>query len=144
MVNEFYSYGDGSSLYLIDISDRLKKLGYQISMLYGTKRAKQVEDSEIESFYVPDVFGFNYSYGADAKKQIKAIVDHVDPDIIYINQVLNPHIIDLLASIKPSIRFEHGFRLSCITGRRMPRIDKNTLRFARALPRILIVSETKL
>ena len=60
MVNEFYSYGDGSSLYLIDISDRLKKLGYQISTLYGTKREKQVEDSKIESFYVPDMLGFNY------------------------------------------------------------------------------------
>lgn len=130
MVNEFYSYGDGSSLYLIDISNRLKQIGYNISILFGTLREKQVEDSRIASFYVPDCFGFNYSYGADEKKQIKAIIDHVDPDIIYIHQVLNPYIIDLLASTKPSIRFEHGFRLSCITGRRMPRSDKNICEYS--------------
>jgi hypothetical protein len=63
MVNEFFSHGDGSSLYLIDISSRLKKLGYDISILFGTQREKKVENSEIQSFYVPDVFGFNYSYG---------------------------------------------------------------------------------
>ena len=119
MVNEFYSYGDGSSLYLIDISDRLKKLGYHISILYGTKREKQIEDSKIESFYVPGVFGFNYLYGADAKKRIIEIVNTVNPQVIYIHQVLNPYVVDLLASIRPAIRFEHGFRLSCFTGRRM-------------------------
>jgi glycosyltransferase involved in cell wall biosynthesis len=133
MVNEFYSYGDGSSLYLIDISNRLRQIGYHISILFGTLREKQVKNAKIESFYVPHCFGFNYSYGTDEKNQIKAIVNHVNPDIIYIHQVLNPHIIDLLASIKPSIRFEHGFRLSCITGRRLPRNNKNICEYSPGL-----------
>jgi glycosyltransferase involved in cell wall biosynthesis len=137
MVNEFYSYGDGSSLYLIDISDRLKKLGYHISILYGTKREKPVEDSEIESFYVPGVFGFNYLYGDDAKKRIIEIVNAVDPQIIYIHQVLNPHVIDLLATLRPSIRFEHGFRLSCFTGRRMSRTGEKICDYSPGLSCLL-------
>ena len=121
MVNEFYSYGDGSSLYIIDISERLMKLGHKVSILYGTERDKKVENTNIESFFVPDLFGFNYSCPAGSKQKIRDIVDHVSPQIIYIHQVLNPHVVDLLASLKPSIRYEHGFRLSCFTGRRLAR-----------------------
>ena len=121
MVNEFYSYGDGASLYLIDISKRLRWMGYDVSVLYGTKREKIVEESEIETFYVPDAFGFNYTYGDTEIKRIIEVVNSVNPDLIYIHQVLNPHVISLLSSLRPAIRFEHGFRLSCITGRRMPR-----------------------
>jgi glycosyltransferase involved in cell wall biosynthesis len=137
MVNEFYSYGDGSSLYLIDISERLKKLGYTVSILYGTQREKKVEDSDIESFYVPDVFGFNYSYAVESYKRIKEIVEHVNPQIIYIHQVLNPYVIDLLASLKPSIRFEHGFRLSCYTGRRLARTNGKICNYSPGLSCLL-------
>ena len=123
MVNEFFSHGDGSSLYLIDISNRLKKLGYEINILFGTHREKEINDYETKSFYVPGAFGFNYSYNADIKKKIVNIVNAVDPQIIYIHQVLNPHVVNLLASLRPSIRFEHGFRLSCFTGRRMAKAN---------------------
>ena len=91
MVNESYSYGDGASLYLIDISNRLRKLGYHVSVMYGTRREKMDEQSEIETFCVPDALGFNYTYGAKEIKRIAAVVDRVNPDLIYIHQVLNPH-----------------------------------------------------
>ena len=124
MVDEFYSYGDGSSQYHIDVSKRLRRLGFNISVLFGTKREKQVKDSRIKSFYVPNAFGFNYEYKAKTKREIIEVINDIDPDIIYIHQVLNPHVIDLLASLKPSIRFEHGFRLSCFTGRRLSKTNE--------------------
>jgi len=120
MVNEFYSYGGGASLYLVDISKRLRNMGYHISILYGTRKEEIIEESGIETFFVRDAFGFNYTFGAKEIKGITTVVNRVKPDLIYIHQVLNPHVISLLSKLRPAIRFEHGFRLSCITGRRMP------------------------
>jgi glycosyltransferase involved in cell wall biosynthesis len=121
MVDEFYSHGDGSSLYQIDVGKRLQNLGFKVSILFGTQRDKKAYNPDIESFFMPDLFGFNYSYPTGSNKKIKEIVNHVNPQIIYIHQVLNPHVISLLATLKPSIRYEHGFRLSCFTGRRLAR-----------------------
>ena len=104
MVNEFYSFGDGSSLYMIDICKRLKKIGINASILYGTEREKRVNDSDIEAFFVPDVLGFNYVYPPGTSKKIREVVNYVNPQIIYIHQVLNPYVVNLLASLKPSIR----------------------------------------
>lgn len=121
IVNEFFSYGDGSSLYISNICDELQKLGCQVSVLYGTEREMSIENNEVKKYFVPRAFGFNYVYGRKEQKKIEEIVSTVAPHVNYIHQVLNPHAISLFARLTPSIRFEHGFRLSCVTGRRMPR-----------------------
>jgi glycosyltransferase involved in cell wall biosynthesis len=118
IVNEFFSFGDGSSLYIAKISEALMAKGYQVNALYGTKREKEFNYPEIETYFVPDILGFNYVNSSKKLEAIKQIVLSSKPDIIFIHQVLNPHVIARIAKLAPAIRYEHGFRLSCPTGRR--------------------------
>lgn len=121
MVNEFFSHGDGSSFYLIKISEALAAQGYTVGVLYGTKRPRECRLSGVKTWFVPGMFGFNYINTPEGFQGIRNAVQESRPDIIYLHQVLNPRVVSMLADAAPAIRYEHGFRLSCPTGRRMPR-----------------------
>ncbi len=122
MVNEFCSYGDGANLYMIKLSEALVSMGITVEIIYGTKRDKEYSNPSIKTHFFPELFGFNYVNRFDQLQNLKKAAQDFQLDIIYIHQVLNPTVIYLLSKIAPTIRYEHGFRLSCPSGRRMPKL----------------------
>ena len=112
------STGGGLEQYLYQLFDELTKLGYNNLFLYGENSGEANLPSTIKPFYLEKITHNNCDSLSEKLISVEAIIDQEDPDLIFIHQVLNPSLIDLLTRMKPSIRFMHGFKFVCPEGKK--------------------------
>jgi glycosyltransferase involved in cell wall biosynthesis len=129
LVDEYLSFNGGSGSYIAAIAESFASRGHAVCRMHSAGSEGDSGHSNEETVFVPGLFGFNYKNTSKGLRKIRQAVRSCKPDIIYVHQVLNPHVISLLADLAPTIRFEHGFRLSCPSGRRDARARDNICRY---------------
>ncbi|MDA0999769.1 MAG: glycosyltransferase family 4 protein [bacterium] len=116
--NEHYSIVGGAEVYFLDAISRLEQMGHEVGVLHDT--APGNDSGPRPAFRVPGGLGFDHT-GKGALPAIREALRQFRPDVIFIAQVLNPAAIGLLSESAPAVRYVLGLRLSCPSGRRMPR-----------------------
>ncbi len=118
--NEHYGLVGGAEVYLLDVISRLEGMGYEVGVLHDSP-AGETMDSTRPVYRVPGSLGFLHSQSASTVRAVKEAVQQFAPDVIYVIQGLNPAALHALVDRAPTLRYEMGLRLTCPSGRRMPR-----------------------
>jgi glycosyltransferase involved in cell wall biosynthesis len=111
--------GGGLEQYLSQLFRELNLRGHENVLLYGEKYEGAVKAPKANIYFIENI---TQSYCRDLEeklKLVKEIIEQQNPDLVFIHQVLNPYLVDLLTRIRPSVRFVHGFKLICPDGRKM-------------------------
>ncbi len=118
--NEHYAPVGGAEIYLMDAISRLEKMGHEVGVLHDTAVDKSLENAR-PHFCVPGSMGFIHDKSPGVAEEALKAVRKYSPEILYFNQVLNPGVTSALLGEFPSVRYVHDIRLSCPSGRRLPR-----------------------
>ena len=108
--------GGGVEQYLKQLFSELTRKGHSNTFLFGQKYPNQSMGDNVQNFYIEAITHYKCKGQKNKLTEINKIINQLDPDIIYIHQVFNPGLIDVLTSIKPSIRFIHDYKLICPEG----------------------------
>jgi glycosyltransferase involved in cell wall biosynthesis len=110
--------GGGLEQYLQHLFNELAFRGHKSLLLFGEALNIPVRLENVKTFFID---GITHIHCAGLQRKLayaKAILDEERPDIVFIHQVLNPSLIDLLTEQRPSLRFVHGFKMICPGGRK--------------------------
>lgn len=131
VINEFLSpETGGATVYVRAVVRELIAVGHSVAIIHGEEGARKIPRvSAFRAF--PGLLGLNAVPALFTA--FKEAVGRMAPDLVYIHQVLNPRINEFLARHYPCVRFEHGLRLSCPSGRRMGRADPRLCPYAGGL-----------
>lgn len=122
--------GGGVEQYLSQLFDELEERGHENLFLLG-----DVSDSEsafpanVKPFFIEQVTQLACK---DANKKLRLVRDIISkekPDLIFIHQVLNSSLIELLTKERPTVRFVHDFKLVCPDGKKILNSDNNVCPF---------------
>ena len=118
------NYGGGLEQYLEQLFKELDIRGHKNFFLYGQKCADEKLPNYSDKYYIDKVTHFKCNNLSSKLAKVNKILENIDPDVILIHQVLNPHLIDLLTFETTSVRFVHGFKLICPQGSKTLNIKK--------------------
>lgn len=110
--------GGGLEHYLFQLFQELDLRGHENALLYGEKYEGAMPDPKAKIYFIENITKSHCSHLEKKLKLAKEIIEEQNPDLVLVHQVLNPHLINLLTRIKPSIRFVHGFKLICPDGKK--------------------------
>ena len=124
-------FGGGLEQYLSLLFRELDDRGHKNFFLSGQRSQDRQLSNLIGNYHIEKVTHLKCDDLPAKLKQVTKIIKAISPDLIFIHQVLNPQLIDLLTSKVPSVRFVHGFKLICPEGTktlfRSQQICKNSL-----------------
>jgi glycosyltransferase involved in cell wall biosynthesis len=118
--NEHYSPAGGAEVYLLDVMARLEARGHEVGILHDAPAAPELEGAR-PAFRVPGSMGFLHDPSAATVDAAKRAAAAFAPDVIYLVQAMNPAVNLALAGAAPCVQYAMGLRLTCPTGRRLPR-----------------------
>jgi glycosyltransferase involved in cell wall biosynthesis len=118
--SEHYAPVGGAEIYLLDAITRLEEMGHEVGVMHDTPAGENLEDVRPHC-HIPGSMGFIHDKSATVVDQAKTAVREFQPDLIYLNQVMNPSVNFALLEEAPIVQYVHGLRLTCPTGRRLPR-----------------------
>jgi glycosyltransferase involved in cell wall biosynthesis len=110
--------GGGLEQYLSQLFRELKQRGHRNLLLYGDRAVARTALTNVETIHIDGITQTRCEDLSAKLVAVQKILDTEDPDLIFIHQVLNASLIDLLTRKKPSVRFAHGFKLVCPEGKK--------------------------
>ena len=128
-VNMAYS-GGGLEQYLLQVFVELENRGHKNLFLYGEGDSDPRCTYRADTFFIGSVTHLQCPDLPLKLQQVQQILEGEDPDLIYIHQVLNSALIDLLTKQKPSVLYMHSFKIVCPDGRKMLQRQWKTCPFA--------------
>lgn len=108
--------GGGLEQYLSQIFQELDSRGHRNLLLYGEKSQDDFPFPNVKTFFFEGITHIRCQELDSKLKLAQSILEKENPDIIFLHQVLNLKLIDLLTKQKPSVRFVHDFKLICPDG----------------------------
>jgi glycosyltransferase involved in cell wall biosynthesis len=112
------SAGGGLEQYLCQLFRELVLRGHTNSFLYGESVNDTVLPPKTRCFFIEEITHPNCDALAVKLRKVQDIVNREQPDLVFIHQVLNVSLIDLLTKGVPSLRFVHGFKMICPDGKK--------------------------
>ena len=106
IVNKFLYPNGGSETYIFEIGKQLKKLGHEVQF-FGMEHKGRIVGNKVEA-YTSDMdfhtgkmgkllYPFKIIYSSEAKKQIRRVLEDMQPDVVHLNNInfqITPSIID--------------------------------------------------
>ncbi len=120
LCSEHYAPVGGAEVYLFETAARLEDKGHEVGVLHDAEAAGDLAGAR-PTFRVPGALGFLHSKKREVVRAAKKAAASFAPDVIYLLQALNPPVTDALAQAAPAVRYALGLRLTCPSGRRLPR-----------------------
>ncbi len=108
--------GGGVEQYLNQVLSELNHRGHSNTFLFGHKCPNQSAKVNAKSRYIEAITHYKCKNQKSKLIEVRDILSKLDPDLIYIHQVFNPALIDILTSTRPSIRFIHDYKMICPDG----------------------------
>jgi glycosyltransferase involved in cell wall biosynthesis len=112
------SAGGGVEQYLSQLSRELVSRGHSNVFLYGENHRPSLALPEVTCYFIENITHTKCEGMAVKLARVQSIIDSEQPELVFIHQVLNPYLIELLTKQKPSLRFVHGFKMICPDGRK--------------------------
>ena len=120
LANEEFTKATGSALYFIEVAGELARRGHEVAFLTGDADPPEGLPGRWVHHAAPGALGFVHQSDAATLRPVRAALEGFRPEVIYTHQVLNPAVVSLFVDAAPTVRYAHGIRLTCPTGRRMP------------------------
>lgn len=121
LANEELGRGSGSGLYVLQVAGELAARGHPVALLAGDPSARDNGPGPWEQYFAPEALGFVHRSDAAALRPVRNALADFRPDLIYTHQVLSPAAAGIFVETAPTVRYAHDIRLTCPTGRRLPR-----------------------
>ena len=115
------SSGGGLEQYLGQLFEELSTRRYRNLFLYGENTGEISLPSDAKQFYIERITHPRCHNLSAKLASVREIIIREDPDLVFIHQVINPSLIDLLTRTKPSVRFMHAFKIVCPEGKKLLR-----------------------
>lgn len=112
----FTNSGGGLEQYLNQLYIELALRGHQNTLLYGESASPKYDLPGIKTYHIDKITHVKCMNLGYKLARTKELLLSVKPEIVFIHQVLNPKLIELLTADIPSVRFVHGFKLICPEG----------------------------
>ena len=120
LANEEFTKASGSALYFIEVAGELARRGHELAFLTGATDAPEDLSGPWTHYAAPKALGFVHQSDSAALRPVRTALEEFRPEVIYTHQVLNPAVVSRFVDAAPTVRFAHGIRLTCPTGRRLP------------------------
>ena len=115
VVNEFIGDVGGAERYTADVCEELSRRGWDVHLAYGEKKGNN--PPEVSSTKVGrDVLIFPW-FKTPSLEPLLKLIDSFKPDLVYLQNVLNPEAVRAVSRKVPTFRFLHDHRLFCPTGK---------------------------
>lgn len=114
-VCDYYQPLGGTESYILNLSCDLEKLGHRIAILYAIESGHALSFANREKYFFPELID-NQKINRNRENEIRRIIDKENPDVIYLHNISHTSYIDLLARLRPSVRFIHDHRVFCPKG----------------------------
>jgi glycosyltransferase involved in cell wall biosynthesis len=118
LVNEYFAPVGGTEQYLISLIPALKAAGHAVAVLSGYRTGKEPVSLPDKFIHVPDTLHLLSGDNMDGLGKIGTFVREWNPDVIYLHQTHNPYAVNLFTSLRPCVRYFHGFKIACPSGQR--------------------------
>ena len=106
IVNKFLYPNGGSETYIFEIGKQLEKLGHEVQF-FGMEHEGRIVGNNVGA-YTSDMdfhtgkidkllYPFKILYSFDAKKQIRKVLEDMQPDVVHLNNInfqITPAVID--------------------------------------------------
>ena len=106
IVNKFLYPNGGSETYIFEIGKQLEKLGHEVQY-FGMEHKGRIVGNRVGAYTVDMdfhtgglsklVYPFKIIYSFDARKQIRRVLDDMQPDVVHLNNInfqITPSVID--------------------------------------------------
>ena len=145
IVNKFLYPNGGSETYIFEIGKQLEKLGHEVQF-FGMEHKGRIVGNRSEA-YTSDMdfhtgkmgkllYPFKIIYSKEAKKQIRKVLDQMQPDVVHLNNInfqITPSIIDEIISYRKKtgrnvkiVSTAHDYQWICPNHMmRIPQTDHN-------------------
>lgn len=112
IVNKFLYPNGGSETYIFEIGKELEKLGHEVQFfgmehkgrIVGNKAQAYTSDMDFHTGKLDKLlYPFKILYSFEAKKQIRKVLDDMQPDVVHLNNInfqITPSIIDEICSYR--------------------------------------------
>ncbi len=118
VVCDYYQYLGGAEQYVLSLTEHLESLGQKICIVYGQETQDTLKIQGRGEYFIPAVIEEN-PINKSEKKILDRIVQEENPNIIYVQNVKNPYVIQYLSRQKPVVRFVHDLSLFCLNWRKI-------------------------
>lgn len=126
LVNKFLYPKGGAETYFLKIGQEIEKKGHKVQY-FGMYDKKNTVGNDLNlytknmDFHTSKlkrmIYPFKIIYSFEAKRKIKKVIRHFNPDIIHLNNInfqLTPSIIDAAYKLKvPIVQTVHDFQMIC-------------------------------
>ena len=118
-VNNNFHFLGGTEQYLYSICHELNQLGYRNIVIHGSPHDIAYDNTAEKNYPIPFLDDFNTCLKTELKRQVKSILDNEDPDIVYLHNIHNPYIVEVLTELKPVVKYVHDHESYCPKGIRI-------------------------
>lgn len=117
-LNEFYAVVGGLEQYLLALCDASEAAGHPTAVVYCAVTGREPRDRARAAYHVPGLAGPAPAPRA-ALERLSAILATEAPDVVVLHEILAPEVAQVVTRVAPTVRFCHGFKLTCPGGRRV-------------------------
>lgn len=107
IINDRLDMAGGAERYTADVAEGLATLGHEVEITYGGNQKLKVKGQKYKA-NIKDVFVKDLKIDGILKE-----VSSFNPDVVYVQNVSDPDLLDKLAKIKPTVKFVHDHRVYC-------------------------------
>ena len=118
-VNNNFHFLGGTEQYLYSICHELNQLSYRNIVLHGSPHDNAFNNIAEKNYPIPFLDDFNTRLKTELKRQVKSILDNEDPDIVYLHNIHNPYVVEVLTELKPVVKYVHDHESYCPKGIRI-------------------------
>jgi glycosyltransferase involved in cell wall biosynthesis len=98
---------------MFSICCELDRLGLQNIIIHSTPDTETHKNNAKKSYSVPFLDDFSMRRRGALKREIQSIINKEKPDLIYLHNIHNPYVVDMLTGAVPVIKFLHDHELYC-------------------------------
>ncbi len=112
-VNNKFHFQGGSEQYLYEICCELNLLGHENVVLYGGPYKTEHNNQIATAYHISYLDDFNTRLKQKLRGQIMSIMDRENPDIIYLHNICNPYLVQVLTESRPVVKYVHDHEFYC-------------------------------
>ncbi|MFX0203054.1 MAG: glycosyltransferase family 4 protein [Candidatus Hodarchaeota archaeon] len=112
-VNNKFHFLGGTEQYLYNICSVLRLMGHKNIVLHDESNSGTHFDIADKKYAVPFLDNFDRHLRGKLQSQIKSIVNREKPDLIYLHNIHNPYVVEVLTDLRPVVKYVHDHELYC-------------------------------
>lgn len=119
LVVKKFGYSGGTEQYILGLIEDLSYMGHEISLLYAKntgRRSLNTENLLKKKYGFPVLDAYPGLSTDKSEKEVGGIIEDINPEIIYMCDILNYRLIDVFLRMRPTIAIEHYEGLFCLRG----------------------------